>query len=288
MSDMAADLLTWIGLGFLFKSYRKKAKIYQEALRTLTADVETKRKELLASIPGYVEDDNAELFPRLLKACEDGKLPKDGMTFEICLMFLAGQGSTATWLVLALFFAARNPELQEQARSEINAVISGDIPETPSDLANLKFCQAHLDESLRLVPPLALTLGYQTTEPTEIGPGRIMPAGSFFNFFLAEMLRDPNYFDNPNKFDPNRWLTDDTEQLTKMKKAYKPFGFGAPVCPGQSMARSQALTAFAAIIKRFEVRISPHMNIENIDEPFAMTTSMFPDVSDAIFEFEKL
>lgn len=286
---MNFDILTWLGLGMLFPSYRERAKICHRSICTLSNMIDEKRLALSSSIPGYAaQEDCEEIFPLISKECENGNLPKGALTIETMTIFGAGQGTTASLVVAALYFMAHHEELQDELRREVNEHIYGQIPESNSDLAELKLCKAVLEETLRLVPSVVVSAGYQAVEDVPIGPNGILPAGSAFNFCLIEMHRDPKYFEDPKKFDPYRWLTSDGAKLANMKKAFRPFGFGAPICPGQNLARSQALTVFAAIIKNFKVRISNEMKVEDPDDPFPLCSPMLSDVSGAVYEFEAI
>jgi cytochrome P450 len=57
---------------------------------------------------------------------------------------------------------------------------------------------------------------------------------SFFSFLLRAIGRDPEYFPDPEQFNPQRWLTEDGKIKEELKSF--PFGFGRRVCPGQYMA----------------------------------------------------
>ena len=63
---------------------------------------------------------------------------------------------------------------------------------------------------------------------------RIILIPSFFFFLLRAIGRDPEYFPDPEQFNPQRWLTEDGK-IKEELKSY-PFGFGRRVCPGQYMA----------------------------------------------------
>jgi cytochrome P450 len=66
------------------------------------------------------------------------------------------------------------------------------------------------------------------------------------------MHRDPRYFPEPEKFDPDRWLPDKAQKLPKF--AYFPFGGGPRQCLGASFAMMEATLLLATIAQRFQFR----------------------------------
>ncbi len=68
--------------------------------------------------------------------------------------------------------------------------------------------------------------------------------------------RDPRWYDNPEKFVPERWEGD---QLKKNPRfAYFPFGFGARQCIGNAFALMEGHLALATIAQRFRFRLLPN------------------------------
>jgi cytochrome P450 len=85
----------------------------------------------------------------------------------------------------------------------------------------------------------------------EIGGYRI-PAGSNVVMSQWVMHRDPRYFPEPEKFEPDRWLPERSQKLPRF--AYFPFGGGPRQCIGNSFAMMEATLLLAAIARRFQFR----------------------------------
>src|SRR5438309_8407245 len=73
------------------------------------------------------------------------------------------------------------------------------------------------------------------------------------------MHRDPRFFSDPEKFDPDRWSTENSSKLPKF--AYFPFGGGPRQCIGASFATMEAVLLLATIGRRFEVRIDSDQEV---------------------------
>jgi cytochrome P450 len=107
-----------------------------------------------------------------------------------------------------------------------------------------------IKESMRLYPP-AWSLARTVISDFELLGYRI-PAGS--NVVMSQwiMHRNPVYFPDPEKFDPDRWSTDSSQKLPRF--AYFPFGGGPRQCIGASFAMMEATLLLASIAQRFHLR----------------------------------
>jgi cytochrome P450 len=73
------------------------------------------------------------------------------------------------------------------------------------------------------------------------------------------MHRDPRFYSDPEKFDPDRWTAENTQRLPRF--AYFPFGGGPRLCIGASFAMMEATLLLAAIAQRFQLRLVPGQSI---------------------------
>jgi cytochrome P450 len=69
------------------------------------------------------------------------------------------------------------------------------------------------------------------------------------------MHRDPRFFSDPEKFDPDRWSPERAQSVPKF--AYFPFGAGPRGCVGQSFAMMEAILLLATIAQRFRFAVVP-------------------------------
>ena len=155
---------------------------------------------------------------------------------ECMTLLLAGHETTALALTWTTYLVAQHPEVEEKLRHEVDTVLAGRLPGA-SDLPNLVYTARVLKESLRLYPP-AWAMVRMANEECEIGGFRI-PRKTGVIMSPWVMHRDPRYFDDPERFDPDRW----TEQFQRglPRFAYLPFGGGPRMCIGagdRQVARS--------------------------------------------------
>jgi cytochrome P450 len=178
---------------------------------------------------------------------------------EIMTLFLAGHDTTANALTWTWYLLAKNPEKEEALFAELRDVLGNRAP-TAADLPRLPYTEMVVKESMRLYPP-AWGVGRRAIGDFEID-GYTIPAGT--NFFLLQWVtqRDPRFFLDPERFDPERWRNDPIRTGKLPRFAYFPFGGGPRVCIGAAFAMMEATLLLAAIAQRFRLTLAPGQTIE--------------------------
>lgn len=203
-------------------------------------------------------DDRGDLLSMLLLAQdEDGtRMTDEQARDETVTLFLAGHETTAnalnwTWLLLA-----RHPEVEAKLHAELDSVLGGRAP-TLADLDRLPYTDMVVKETLRLYPP-AWGFGRMAIEAVELG-GYTVPAGSSVGILSYLTHRHPAYWDEPERFLPERFSPDNESRLHKY--AYIPFGGGARICIGNSFAMMEARLILATVASRFRLRLAPGQQV---------------------------
>jgi len=223
------------------------------------------RKRLQKVIDGIVSDrkqqqqDTGDLLSSLLEP-EDGTAPMEEKQLrdELITMFAAGHETTANALAWTFVLLAENPEIQERLYKEIEEQLGGKAP-TAKCIEKLPLAAAVFKETLRIKPTAWALSSRQAIHETTLGGYRI-PKDAVVLIAPYAMHRNLDYFDNPETFDPDRWLDGRTDNLPKL--AYMPFGAGARVCIGNQFAIQEGLILLAMVIQAFEVRKCTEAPIE--------------------------
>jgi cytochrome P450 len=181
---------------------------------------------------------------------EGGGMTDRQLRDEAMTLFLAGHETTALALTWTLYALARHPEVAARLRRELDEVLCGRHP-TVADLPALRYCEAVIQEGMRLYPP-AYVVGREVVNGCEVG-GYHLPAGASILMVQYAVHRDPRFYDEPERFHPERWLDGLLKRLPKY--AYFPFGGGPRVCIGNSFAMMEAVLVLASICRRW--RLSP-------------------------------
>jgi cytochrome P450 len=196
------------------------------------------------------ESDSGDLLSVLMDARdEDGSHMDDKqLRDEVMTFLLAGHETTALALSWAWHLLSQDSQVEHKLHQELDRVLGGRIP-TVSDLSSLTYSEEVIKESMRLYPP-AWSVARTVIQDFELGGCRI-PAGA--NVVMSQwiMQRDPRFFSDPEKFDPDRWSNENIQKLPKF--AYFPFGGGPRQCIGASFAMMEAVLLLATIAGRFRL-----------------------------------
>jgi cytochrome P450 len=200
--------------------------------------------------------DRGDLLSMLLLA-QDTEGDGSGMTDtqlrdEAMTIFLAGHETTANALTWTWYLLSQHPDVEARLDAELDTVLGGRIP-TVDDWPKLRYTEMLLAESMRLYPP-AYILGRRVLGDYPLGRYTI-PAGSLVLMSQYVMHRDPRYFPDPERFDPERWTRE--AQAARPKFSYFPFGGGPRLCIGESFAWMEGVLLLATLAQQWRLRLVP-------------------------------
>ncbi|KAK2169193.1 hypothetical protein LSH36_12g34012 [Paralvinella palmiformis] len=143
---------------------------------------------------------------------------------EVDTFLFEGHDTTASGISWTLYDLACHPDIQRRCQQEVDALLEGrDSDEILwEDLAHLKYITLCIKESLRLHTPVPF-IERQTTSDMEI-KGHFLPAGTIVDIQLYLLHHNPNVWDNPADYQPERFLPENIEQ--KDNYAFVPFSAG--------------------------------------------------------------
>ncbi|MCL1465596.1 cytochrome P450 [Argonema galeatum] len=185
------------------------------------------------------EDDGAQMTDKQLRD-------------EVATLMLAGHETTANTLSWTWMLLSQHPEVQNKLLQELKEVLEDRSP-TVADIPKLRYTDMVIKEAMRLYPPVS-TMAREASQDCEIG-GYQVPAGCNIMMSQWVMHRSPRYFEEAEKFQPERWANDLEKRLTK--GVYFPFGDGPRVCIGKGFALMEAVLLLATIAQKFELSIVP-------------------------------
>jgi cytochrome P450 len=200
--------------------------------------------------------DRGDLLSMLLLAQDEegdgGNMTDQQLRDELMTIFLAGHETTANALTWTLYLLSQHPGIESSLIREIDSVIGSRNPKF-SDVAELRFTEMVLSESMRLYPPV-WAIGRLATVDCEIG-GYFVPQKSVVVVSQYVIHRDERYYQNPLLFDPQRWIPDLRD--TRPPFAYFPFGGGPRRCVGEGFAWMEGILLLATLLQRWRFRLVP-------------------------------
>jgi cytochrome P450 family 20 subfamily A len=148
---------------------------------------------------------------------------------EFITMFFGGFHTTSSLLSFAFNQIGRRPDIQAKLQEEIDRVVEGDFV-TMSEMRKLKYTRNILHEILRYYTITFYLLRVDHDSATKFHDGNEIPAGTSMILALGKVLKDPNYWTNPDEFNPDRFNAPES----KKPLVFSPFGFaGGRTCPGK-------------------------------------------------------
>jgi len=175
---------------------------------------------------------------------------------EVVTLLFAGQEALAVVLSWTLILLSLHPEVQTKLLTELNEVL-GDRCPSVADIPYLCYTKSIIKEAMRLYPPVAV-MPRIAIQDYEIG-GYKVPAGCTVLISAWTMHRHPRYFEDPDKFDPDRWDNDLEKRLPR--GVYLPFGNGPRICIGKSFAEMEMVLIIATIAQKYQLTLVPDFQI---------------------------
>ncbi|HEX8291489.1 MAG TPA: cytochrome P450 [Pyrinomonadaceae bacterium] len=197
--------------------------------------------------------DRGDLLSTLLHAVDE-EGDRTGMTDEqlrdeAMTIFLAGHETTANALAWTWHLLSQNREAEAKLHEELDEVLTG-RPLTAEDYPRLRYTEMVVAESMRLYPP-AWAVGRLALEDHEAG-GYLIPRGSLVLVSQYVMHRDPRFWEDPGRFDPERFTPE--AKAARPQFSYFPFGGGQRRCVGEGFAWMEAVLILATLARRWRLR----------------------------------
>ncbi|MFL6211025.1 MAG: cytochrome P450 [Pyrinomonadaceae bacterium] len=205
--------------------------------------------------------DRGDLLSMLMLA-EDvegdgGRMSDEQLRDELMTIFLAGHETTANALTWTWYLLAEHPEVAAKLHAELDEVCGDRQQPTVADYPRLRYTEMIVAEAMRLYPP-AWVVGRMALADF---PAReyVVPAGALVLMSQYVIQRDPRFFPDPERFDPERWTPAARE--ARPAYAYFPFGGGARRCIGEAFAWMEGVLLVAAIARRWRLRLVPGQTV---------------------------
>ncbi|TQJ00719.1 cytochrome P450 [Amycolatopsis cihanbeyliensis] len=253
-------------------------------VRALTGRVPTPRNRrharLLARLHGAVAHaiatyrgsgvDDADMLATLLAARDPDTgdtLSETEIRDQVMTMLATGGETSANTLAWAFHELGRDPDLGARLHSEVDEALGGRSA-SYDDLPRLGLTARVISEVLRRYPP-AWMISRRAVADVELGGYRV-PAGSPVLVIPYIVQHDPAVFDDPHRFDPDRWLPE--RAAGPSREAFLAFGGGVRKCIADQFALIETTLALATLAGSWRLRPLPGHPVR----PLAATT-LLPD-----------
>lgn len=266
IADSPSILPAWLPLPNELRTRRALAQV-DDIIYAMIDERRALGEEALAERP--------DLLSALILATDDEAAPGDERRMtrqllrdELLTLFLAGHETTSHALSWTFYLLSQHPEVEARLHAELDEVLGTDARRrspTLQDLPRLVYLDRVVSETMRLYPP-APVISRTAIEDTEIG-GYTLPAGAELIIWLYWTHRDPRWFPEPLRYNPDRFAP---EAPPLVRGAYLPFGGGTRICIGKEFALMEARLVLATIAQLYRLRLEPG---QDVSPRFAVTLS---------------
>lgn len=128
---------------------------------------------------------------------------KSGIFSQVFGFMLAGHETTSLTMTWTIYLLSKYPEIQDKVRKEISSVLKSQTEIRWEDIDKLKYLDNCIRESLRMYPPGPF-VGREPVKEEKFGPYTI-PANTTLFVNFASLQRDPEFWTDPNVFNPDRF-----------------------------------------------------------------------------------
>ncbi|KAG2315959.1 hypothetical protein Bca52824_019081 [Brassica carinata] len=246
LANMLPPWLKKLVLSLFEKEVKALSNSFNELLEKVLVEHEEKQeehhhgKDLMDMLLAAYGDENAEY-----------KITRDHIkSFYVDLLF-AGVTNSAIPIEWTLAEIINSPKTLERLRGELDSVVGTSRLIQETDLPNLPYLQAVVKEGLRLHPPEPVFERF-SQQGCKVGGFYVAEKTSLMvNAYVV--MRDPNYWEDPDEFKPERFLDMwKDEERKKQALKYIPFGRGRRGCPGENLAYIFIGTAIGVMVQGFE------------------------------------
>ncbi|XP_030760088.1 probable cytochrome P450 28a5 [Sitophilus oryzae] len=271
LSDFMQLANSFLTPGTLHGLFMQVIQIFPVLLRIIppkliSGDIEKKMISIISEVRQHRLQNDAihkDYLQFLIELGKENKFSDTEVTAHATTFFFDGYVTSSLVLSYALLCLAQNTKYQERVREEIlktEEKNNGEV--TYEALQEMELLHACLWESIRLFP-VGDILTKACTEPFEYTPEdpsfkKItlnVKVGDIVMIPFSMFSKDPKYFENPEKFYPERMLGKDGT----INKVFYPFGMGPRACIGQRLGTMQIKIGLVHVIKNFEVTVSPKL-----------------------------
>ncbi|KAE8414345.1 cytochrome P450 [Aspergillus pseudocaelatus] len=201
-------------------------------------------------------------LPSVLRAPDRAGFTTQEEAAYLSLQLIIGAADTSqisTWSFLEAML--QYPDVQQKARSQIEAVVGDRLPEF-ADLERIPYIRCVMKEVWRWRPPVSLGHPHVSTKDITYNQQRI-PKGARLHLNAWAISHDARRHEDPDRFWPERYANDHTTTMQSInspdvtKRDHFAFGAGRRICPGYHVAERSLAIAIMRILWAFQIQWAP-------------------------------
>jgi len=165
-------------------------------------------------------------------------------------IFSAGVETLKTTLQWAILYMMHHPEIRKKVQAELSSVVAPDKLPCTDDMPHLPYTRATIYEVMRRSTVVPMGTTHATDRTVEL-EGHIIPKNTHIIPLLHGVHMDPEVWDQPEEFRPERFLTE--EGKLHKPKHFMPFGAGQRMCLGDKLAEMELQLFFSSLLHVYDL-----------------------------------
>ncbi|XP_067436582.1 cytochrome P450 17A2 isoform X1 [Thunnus thynnus] len=204
---------------------------------------------------------------------EDEGITDDHVLMIAAEAFGAGVETTSTTLLWILAYLLHHPEVQERVQKELDEYVGGERAVCVSDRGQLPYLDCVINEGMRIRPVSPVLIPHTAMTDSSIG-GHSVSRGTRVLVNMWSIHHDPQHWDKPDLFSPDRFLDDQGQRVTP--SCFLPFGAGPRVCIGESLARLELFLFLSSLLQRMSFRLPDGASPPNLQGRLGVVLQPLP------------
>ncbi|XWS51767.1 hypothetical protein CRYUN_Cryun11dG0011500 [Craigia yunnanensis] len=264
----------------LFSGIKQKVETMHKENDRIVVNIIKEHRERRTSEKGRDDEAEEDLVDVLLRLQEQVEFPFEDKNIKSVILNIFGAGSetSSTTVEWALSEMLKNPRVMREAQAEVRRVFEekGNVDET--GIFKLKYLKAVIKETFRIRPPVPLLLPRECNQACEIN-GYEVAAKTRVLINAWALGRDPDYWSEPDKFYPERFLNSSVDYMGTNFE-FIPFGAGRRICPGILFATPNVELPLSQLLFHFDWKLPNGIKQEDLDmtEVFGLTVKRKDDL----------
>ncbi|CAK9173160.1 unnamed protein product [Ilex paraguariensis] len=246
---------------------RNMKRLFQWVERILDAVINERMKSNTMNKEGALENEEKKDFLQILLQLQEeedtGK--RINMTQIKALLMdivVGGTDTTSTMVEFVMAEIINNPEVMKRVQEELADVVGKNNMVEESHLQKLLYMDAVVKETFRLHPPLPFLVPRRPSQSCIVG-GYTIPKDSNVFLNVWAMHRDPQFWEDPLEFKPERFLNCNGEwDYSGNNFQYLPFGSGRRICAGIPLAERTLKYVLASFLHLFQWKLPEGEELE--------------------------
>lgn len=171
---------------------------------------------------------------------------------EVDTIMFEGHDTTAAGSSFVLCLLGVHKHIQDRVYNELYEIFGdSDRPATFADTLQMKYLERVILESLRMYPPVPIIARKLNRDVKIATNNYVLPAGTTVVVGTLKIHRNPQYYKDPNTFNPDNFLPENTSN--RHYYSYIPFSAGPRSCVGRKYALLKLKILLSTILRNYKV-----------------------------------